>query len=793
MKRGLAWSLAVAVVLSAPVHAQDLDLSRLQLPPGFLDLKDLAVTTRSDRSITATAYTTLLNANTFVLVSSKPATTGTTGRRGIILGLKPDDWSLAKSIPKLDIPPFNSLTLSNVGLVITDQEIRESSDLLHLQDYDFYREIYQADEFELVLKPGINLISAIPVDKLEAGHPLVVIMDALGIEKGNVLLQGTLGKSLTLIGAPGTGVADAIKDLYLRAELPPMRPPNSPEWFRSGQLAVELTGDPSLRLVGEMVIRMDGEDLKFFLASTVAKTSLSVSGGLIADEDGWQQPFGIPWLVLNGVVLRLAITPTGSIEPGFAAKMVIGDKDIDVAIALAISPAGVPTNFMAKGESVAGFGLSDIVKLQQQMAAARAAVAAAAGEPAIDLPKLDLTALPDVAFKSLKLQFAPKAFPDLNVERGFAIKGRMWLPTSASGALTDFAGVDVNVGEDGFWARGDIGAFQLGPLRWDDAKIDLTATKEAQHFMLTGGAELFGARQDIDVLLSKQGLSFKSSTRLFDLFTADIACESVFNLRSPSFKIDAVVQNDFGEAVGPIFQDGIVRFAAAGEQVTASAAAAAADLDRLLGNAQATVDQLRTGLEANRARVRASVEEMRSQVAQLRNQMNARLIARNAAYSLFYNTPFRQPALRASRHAAYLAAHARYVSSAAVFNGANAVLAARQAVLDALPPVDQNVLLMAADAAAAELRQRLTVARDRLRVLEARFVAIREAVGRGEMLVNIERAEFHGELSAAIGGGAMNWKINGSFIGEAFEISRSLDFTNVGAATAQILQQLLAA
>ncbi|MGH6621297.1 MAG: hypothetical protein ACREF6_17250, partial [Alphaproteobacteria bacterium] len=497
--------------------------------------------------------------------------------------------------------------------------------------------------------------------------------------------------------------------------------------------------------------------------------------------------------VLNGVVLRLAITATGSIEPGFAAKMVVGEKDIDVAIALAISPAGVPTNFMAKGESEAGFGLSDIVKLQQQMAAAKAAAEEAAGGPVVDMPKLDLTALPDVAFKSVKLQFAPKAFPDLNVERGFAVKGRMWLSPSADGQPTDFAGVDVNVGDDGFWVRGDLGAFQLGPLRWDDAKLDLTATREAQHFMLTGGAELFGARQDIDVYLSKQGLSFTSSTRLFDLFTADIACESVFNLKNPSFKIDAVVQNDFGEAVGPIFQDGIVRFAAAGEQVTASAAAAAADLDRLLANAQATVDQLRTALEANRARAQASVNQMRGEVTRLRDRMNANLRARNAAWNLFRGTPFRQPGLRAARHAAYIGAHARYVASASVYNGAAAVLSARQAVLDALPPVDQNILLLGADAAAAALRERLTVARDRLRILEARFAAIREAVARGELLFTVQRAEFHGELSAAMGGGAMNWKINGSFIGEPFEISRSLDFTNVGAAAAQLLQQLLAA
>jgi len=103
MRRPLFYGIAAIVALGTPVRAQELDLSRLQLPPGFLDLRDISLTTRSDRTITATAYTTLMNAGTFVLVSSTPSTTA---RRGLVLGLKPDDWSLTKSIPQLAVPPI---------------------------------------------------------------------------------------------------------------------------------------------------------------------------------------------------------------------------------------------------------------------------------------------------------------------------------------------------------------------------------------------------------------------------------------------------------------------------------------------------------------------------------------------------------------------------------------------------------------------------------------------------------------------------------------------------------------
>jgi hypothetical protein len=372
-----------------------------------------------------------------------------------------------------------------------------------------------------------------------------------------------------------------------------------------------------------------------------------------------------------------------------------------------------------------------------------------------------------------------------------AIKSRLWLQLSPNGELTDFAGVDVNVGEDGFWARGDLGAFQLGPLTWQDAKLDLTATREAQYFMVKGEAELFGARQLLDVNLTRKGFWFKSQTNLFNLFTADIACESVFDLKKPSFKLDAVVQNDFGEVMGPLFQDGIVRFAARGAEIAGAARAAADQVDQALGNAQATAEQLRGTLEAARAQAQSRVNALRVDADRARGDMDRARAARDAAWRTFDNTSWREPALKAQRRAAYAAANARYLALAAVYNGARAAVSAAQAVLDALPPVDQNVLLRAADAAVAALRSQLEVSRERLRVLEARFVAIGEAVERGERLLTISRAEFHAELSAALGGGAMRWDIWGAFIGNPFEVHRDLDFSNVGEAAAQLLEGLL--
>ncbi|MGH7341900.1 MAG: hypothetical protein ACREKH_15525, partial [Candidatus Rokuibacteriota bacterium] len=575
--------------------AQDgaFDLSALDLPPGFLNLTDLVIGVGPGPGVTAIARTTLGGAETDVLLASGP---GANGRRTITLALRPNGWSLTKAIPALANPVLDNLTLSYVTLVLTDQNVRLPSSELSEEQYGFYRAVYGTDDFTLVLKPGINLIAAIPAEGLPPDHPLNGVMDALGIEKGTILLQGGLGKSLSLL--TGGATADAIKDLDLRAELPPMRPPGSPEWFRSGQLALELTGAPSVSLVGELNVFIDETDLKFFLAAMLARTGISLSGGMVAEQP-WVSPLGVEWLTLKKVILKLAITPTGSVALGFAAAAVIGEKDIDVAVALAVSPAGVPTNFMLKGESEAGVALSDLARVQAAMAAAREAAAGATGLPAGGT-LIPLDALPDIQIRTLALQFAPKPDLELGIERGFKIKGQLWLPTGPGGEMKNFAGVDAGVTDDGLWIKGHLGAFQLGPLIWDDAVLDLAATRQEQHLIVKGEVQLGLYRQLIDLAITREALRFRSETELFGLFHATLSVQAAFQLTNPSFAVDAVVSNDFGEFVQPVLREGILRFASTGQAIVDATQTAVGVTRDALALTAATAAQLRATLQGLR-------------------------------------------------------------------------------------------------------------------------------------------------------------------------------------------------
>jgi len=788
MRRALFLVLLVAGG-ARPARAQEgggFDFGSINVPPDFLSLSDLVITTNADGALVGTGTTELNGQRALLLV----AATLSGENRGITLAIKPQDWKLTEAIPALANPVLDNLTFSHVALVITNQEVSLPSSALEPEELAFYSEVYGSGSFTLTLKPGINLIAAIPAEGLPPDHPMVAIMDALGIEKGVILLQGTLGKSLTMLSNPAAAGRDIIKDLYLRAELPPMRPPGSPAWFRGGQLALELTGDPSVRLVGEIGITIDDDLLDFFLAATLARTGASLSGGLHSDS-GWTQPFGIPWLVINDLVFSLGITPTGSIQPGFAGKMVIGEKDIDVAISVAISPAGVPTNFIFDGASQAGFGLADLIKLQQQMRAARDAAAAATGtDGAPAEARIPLDALPDIAFKDVGLKFAPKASPELGVERGMAIKGQLWI-APPGGDPTDFAGVDVNVGEDGIWARGHLDAFTVGPLTWDDANVDLTLTPEDQHLLLKGQVQLFSARQLVDLELNRQYLRFRTESELYDLFRVTLNAQAAFDLRSPAFQVDAVAESDFADLVNPIIRNAAIRFVDAGQSLIATADATLTGIDQALGMAQATAAQLRAALEDARGKAEDALRSAQAAAASAASNASAALRQRNAAYAAWRNTPRYQVGLKAQRWTAYVRWNTTYRARAAVYAARAAAVQVAQRVLAAIPPVDQSVMMQQADAAVRTLRERLQQAQQQIQDLRTQLAAIDEKLQGSDVLLAIDRAEFHANLDALLRGEAVKWNMSGTFLDAPFAIEQTLNFADPTAATAQLFAALL--
>jgi hypothetical protein len=756
------------------------------MPPGLFDLTDLELATEGDGTVTGSATITLLGSRTDVLLSMSTRR----GSRQYLIGLRPDDWQLSRAVPGLSMPALEGMTLSNVGLVISPDSTVRSSGEMSGGELAFYSEIFKADDFVLTLRPGINLFASLPADKLPEGHPLAAIMDALGIEKGVIRIQGALGRNIAMLGNPGAAGADAIRELFLRAELPPMRPKGSPEWFRSGQLALEITGDPSLRLAGEMNVRIQQDELAFFIAAALANAGVSLSGGLKADR-GWDQPFGIQWLTLHKVVLKLGVTAVGSVQLGFGANLVIGTRDMTVAIAIAISPAGVPTNFIFSGESEAGFGLSDLAALQEKMAASRQAAQDGTGASVpLAGARIPIDALPPVEFRTVALKFAPRDEPDLGVQRGMAIKGRLLLP-SGDGSLRDVASVDVNVGEDGMWVRGSLAAFQVGPLTWQDAQLDLTATRDLQRLRIAGDVELLGSRQKIDLDVSRTQLRFNTVTRMYGLFNAQVDATAALDLRQPKFRVRAVAESELGGLLQPLVREGAQAFVTASSVVIQQADVAIAGLRTTLARADATVAELRDALERQRNRARVALDAEQEKATALSREASTARARRDRAQQLWEDTPIRELSLRATRRNAWLEAAATYNVAAAKAAGQAAVVGAARRVLNALPPVDQSIAVMTATAAVRALRTQLETAQRNLEALREQHAAIVDAINGGGTLFAITRGEVNADLEALKSGQALEWRVQGTWVNAPFSIAAALDFSEPAAAAGALLSQLI--
>ena len=388
---------------------------------------------------------TYQNSSTDILISRAESSS----KRGFLLGLEPQNWSIKNYFPDFSLPGINNLTLSNVALVFSNVEGIMPSSALTSEELEFYSKAYGKDNFTVVIQPGLNIIATIPSENLTSDK-LVPLMKKLGIQQGNILLEGSLGTK--------------IKDIYLLAEFPSMHPEGSPDWFKSGQMAIELTGLPSIGLAGVLNVKIKDDDVSFIVKTKAGRDGLILSGGMISQE-GWNSPFGIQWLTLNKVVLLLGITPSGSVQLGFEGDMIVGEKDIHTAVLVALnSVTGVPTNFMLDAKSDAGFGVSDLVKLQHKIAEAHSP-----GSPAIPLDNF-----PPLYIKDAKLKFAPKDSPELDISRGMTVGGLLQLKPSSGSSVKDIASVLFDVGDDGLIARANIDSFSLGPVKLQEANMDLT-------------------------------------------------------------------------------------------------------------------------------------------------------------------------------------------------------------------------------------------------------------------------------------------------------------------------------
>jgi hypothetical protein len=721
-------------------------LNDLPINPALHDAR-MTIKAGSQKAFNIGATVEILDQEATLLVSI--AKIG--GQRRVMAAMKIDEFSLGAVIPALEGTLVDEFSIDGTCLVFARGTGRVNSDDLTAQEREFFGQIYGTDDFRLNIQSGLNLFGSIPL----AGNPLTASMDSLGVAVDRVVLEGAL--PLGILG--GSGGFD-IRDLTLRAGLPPMRPAFAPEWFVSGQLAIEITAAPSIGFVGEITVDIEGDLLTFALESKIARSGANVEvaliGGLYTDEP-WIGPFGIDWMTFNKAVIKLSINAAGNMELGFAGDVVIGEKDIACAVEVGINVyTGVPTNFMFDGASEEGVALSDLADLQAKMRAA-------SGLPASIIP---LDRLPDIAVKNLHLKFAPKDDPDLGVEAGFAISGDLYMQRGLNGPMERMAGIDVSLSLDGIYGEAYLGAIDIGGFTMDEAQLLLELNLLSQQLVISGGVDLgnlMSGHVDLDV--SRDGLSFATSTTVFNAFAADVAVDKEFSFTSPRTHVEAAMGGTFishitrnlGDAASAAFGAASIGIEGAQAAVT-SASTALGHAETALQNAQAAADVAR-GVVDNAGAVLNEA---------IRCRNNAKR-ARDRAYSSYRNTSNWKPALKAARWADYAAKNAFYVAKSAAVRTATV---ARDAALAAFVPMGNA--LEAAEHAANNLQSELDAKVVRLQ--QAQDVA--DALANLETTLSIEYAGFTMDRDGFIGSGsAVELQLDVTFNGHPLTLAIDWDFS----------------
>ena len=228
-------------------------------------------------------------------------------------------------------------------------------------------------------------------------------------------------------------------------------------------------------------------------------------------------PFGFEFIGISQLTLKLGVSvemgpPVGvAVTLGFAGQGRFLDKNIFLAAQFGAkflpNPPWVIPQFDGLRVSLPdGIELQDLVDIANLI---NEVGAAAAGNPAPDPIVLD--GLPNIALKNLDFSISPSltGVPDLCIPEGLVIGADLYLdPLPPTGEIKDlctepppepcserqdegcFASARLEIGLGGIFANAFLGQFNVGPLYWDNAELDIAISIPDTHFRLSGGASI---------------------------------------------------------------------------------------------------------------------------------------------------------------------------------------------------------------------------------------------------------------------------------------------------------------
>jgi hypothetical protein len=527
--------------------------------------------------------------------------------------------------PELGLPAQMDVPLPNIAVAVTNGAVSNvDDDALTDEEQQFWAPIYGCDPDDLVkceyrhtLPAGVSGIASmgLPEDLQASLDPFHLDFSQPAMMRGTLpIFGGGFNPNITIkLPAPR---ADIISEFFEDASLFLHIDRNG--LTIGGELALRMPRynegpGQAMPCRNELVtIPIQQEDgsfanedrcfdvLRFGMEGTIIwnpQIALALTGTFTADgADGWMSPFGVgDWIGVKRLAAQLSIIPsTRTFGIGFLADFRLLGKDMAGSISLGVNilpnaPWVMPELLGFRLSSSRGLSFGDLVDLQHAYAQVASLVV---GAPAP--PKLDLAAagLPDLALRNLDLMYARQSNPALCLETGLVIAADLYVNPTESGdapiydgdgkcrvlpsqmndqSMTPecvrqkpqgcFASVMLSVTLDGILGAGNVAAFDLGPIHWHDAYVDLALTLSQQHLALKGGAALDGVfTGDLELAAGLQGFKLKGDVDLFNgAGGAYIEAEGALDLAelNPHLHILATMNGDFEDEISAAIDVGV--------------------------------------------------------------------------------------------------------------------------------------------------------------------------------------------------------------------------------------------
>ncbi|HLF94392.1 MAG TPA: hypothetical protein VJB14_13095, partial [Planctomycetota bacterium] len=412
-------------------------------------------------------------------------------------------------------------------------------------------------------------------------------------------------------GQPQPGKEEDQKQLLLRAMLPGITLPKAPPWLRSGEVGIEIGFKkgvtPIIGLFAALTIDDHNSPVTF---STHIAVNRGLTGAPLLVEarlDGhWVHPFGAQWLTLDNVVLKLETGVTDT-KVGFLGDAQLGSKRVTLAIEPQVKAGALVGGiFLGKLDSLT---LSDLVTVLNLMAQGVADGQAVRG----DVAELDFT--------DLQVKVATFDDSDLNVWKGFQLKGNAALKGRALGAVDiDLYFFPAKV--PNLKAHGKINAFDAGPVRVDDVVLDLLIGFTLPHLNFSGKIQLFGTTADAVVKNTLTDVNGRAELKIQNRFDASVAWRGLPGIPTAgSFKV--TLKADFFDFLEQEAAKGLI---ALGHDADTQLDKAKKDVDAALhqvDQVQAQIDRLRGDVQKERDDAIGRLRAAEQRVGDLKNQVAA--------------------------------------------------------------------------------------------------------------------------------------------------------------------------